>query len=298
MVLSVLVSVILMFSIMLVIIVSFIKFTVINPKTYLKVLESKDIHNKIHDTIEGNIAYDLTVNNISNDVKDNVITLEEVKSEVDSVVRETVLYLKSGENNIKPVNADIYSERFNNNLKDFIKDNSIHISSEVQEHLNILEDDVKHTIKNELQIINTDVVTKSSAVSKVIRLIDLVTNKLFFILIIVSIVLALSLALIWKKNFVESTRWIGNSFLSAGSLIAIVFFSGYVSKFYGNRVINTVYIKDFIGFIIKHFLVVLTTYGLVAIIVGLLLLIPQIKYSIKRSKMVRRRRTHVDNSSL
>lgn len=295
---SVVLSMLMMFSITLTIMVSFFKFTVVNPNTYLNILESKEIYNRIYDTIQGNMAYALTVNNISNDVKENVISLEEVKTEVSNIVRETGLYFKTGENNIKPVNTEIYSERFNSNLKEFIKDNSIHINSELEEHLKALEDDVAFIINNELQIINVDTVVKSSTVNKVITLINLYTNKVLLLLIIVSIVLALSLILIWKKNFVESTRWIGNSFISAGALITIVFFSGYISKFYGNIVINIEYIRNFIGFIIKHFLLVLTNYGVVSIIIGLLLLIPQIKYSIKRSKMVRKRRRVVDVNNI
>ena len=173
MALSAVIAMVMMFSITLTIIISFVNFTVLNPNAYLNILESKEIHNRIYDTIQGNMAYALTVNNISNEVKENVISLEEVKTEVNNIVRETVLYFKTGENNIKPVNADVYSERFNNNLKEFIKNNSIHVNSELEEHLKILEEDVKIVIDNELQIINIDVIVKSSAVNKVITLINL-----------------------------------------------------------------------------------------------------------------------------
>lgn len=298
MALSIVIAMIMMFSITLTIIVSFINLTVLNPNTYLNILESKEIHNRIYDTIQGNMAYALTVNNISNEVKENVITLEEVKTEVNNIVRETVLYFRTGENNIKPVNTDVYAERFNNNLREFIKNNSIHINSELEEHIKILEEDVRLVIDNELRIINIDVIVKSSEVNKVITLINLYINKVFLLLITISIVLALSLVLIWKKNFVESTRWIGNSFISSGALVAIVFFSGYVSKFYENVVINIEYIRNFVGFVIEHFLVVLTNLGIISITIGLLLLIPQIKYSIKRSKMVRKRRYYVESNWL
>ena len=297
MALSVVISMLMMFSIMCTIIVAFIKFTVFNPDTYLNILDSEEIHERIYDTIQGNMAYALTINNISNDVKDNVISLEEVKTEVDNIVREFVLYLKTGENNIKPVNTEVYADRFNNNLMAFIKDNSIHINDEVKEHLEILEEDVKIVVNNELQIINIDEVVKLSPVNKIATLVSLYMDKVFNILISTSVVLALLLLIIWGKNFVEATRWIGNSFISAGLLIDIVFFSGYVSKFYGNIVISIEYIRNFIGFVIKEFLIVLTTYGVVALVIGLILLIPQINYSIKRSKMIRKRRT-VDDSAL
>lgn len=297
MALSVVISMLMMFSIICTIIVSFIKFTVFNPDTYLNILDSEEIHERIYDTIQGNMAYALTINNISNDVKDNVISLEEVETEVNNIVRDFVMYLKTGENNIKPVNTDIYADRFNDNLKAFIKDNSIHINNELKEHLEVLEEDVKIVINNELQIINIDEVVKLSAVNKIATLVSLYMDKVFFALVGSSVVLALLLVLIWRKNFVEATRWIGNSFISAGLLITIVFFSGYVSKFYGNIVISIEYIRNFIGFVIKEFLLVLTTYGVAALVVGLLLLIPQINYSIKRSKMIRKRRT-VDDSVL
>lgn len=297
MALSVVISMLMMFSIMCTILVSFLKFTVFNPDTYLNILDSEEIHERIYDTIQGNMAYALTINNISNDVKDNVISLEEVKTEVNNIVRDFVLYLKTGENNIKPVNTDIYADRFNNNLMRFIKDNSIHVNSELKEHLEILEEDVKIVINNELQIINIDEVVKLSPVNKIATLVSLYMNKVFTILISASVVLALLLVIIWGKNFVEATRWIGNSFISAGLLITIVFFSGYVSKFYANIVISIEYIRSFIGFTIKEFLLVLTIYGVVALGIGLILLIPQINYNIKRSKMIRKRRT-VDNSVL
>lgn len=295
MALSVVISMLMMFSIMCTILVSFLKFTVFNPDTYLNILDSEEIHERIYDTIQGNMAYALTINNISNDVKDNVISLEEVKTEVNNIVRDFVLYLKTGENNIKPVNTDIYADRFNNNLMRFIKDNSIHVNSELKEHLEILEEDVKIVINNELQIINIDEVVKLSPVNKIATLVSLYMNKVFTILISASVVLALLLVIIWGKNFVEATRWIGNSFISAGLLITIVFFSGYVSKFYANIVISIEYIRNFVGFTIKEFLLVLTTYGVAALVIGLILLIPQINYSIKRSKMIRKRRTVGDS---
>ena len=177
---SFIISILLMLSIIVSILSLSVNFIILKPNTYYNVLEKKNIYNEIYNVVNDNISYALTLSNLSQDINKDIISEDEVKAEVESFVGEIIKYLRTGINNISKVNIDIYMERFDKNLNEFFKNNSIVITDEVKAEINTLENDVKQIIQNELQIVNVDVINDSAIFSKVTKITSLFAAKLYF----------------------------------------------------------------------------------------------------------------------
>lgn len=286
--LSFIISILLMLSTIVSLLSLSVKFIILNPNTYYKVLEKEEIYKEIYNVVDDNISYALTLNNLSQDIKNDIVSVDEVKLEVDRSISEIIGALKTGVTDVSKINIDTYMERFDNNLNKFFQDNSIVITNEIKAEINLLESDVKQIIQNELQIINVDVVNNNAIFAKVAKLTSLFVNKLYFGPIVFVVIFTLLLFAVWKSDYVRLLQWIGNSFISSGLMIFLIFFSGYISKFYEYTAINTLYLKNFLSSIIKTYLGTLSLWGIYLIVIGLILIIPKVKQAIKLSKMKRK----------
>lgn len=286
--LSFIISILLMLSIIVSILSLSVNFIILNPNTYYKVLDKRNIYNEIYNVVDDNISYVLTLNNLSQDIKNDIISEEEVKLEVKGFVSDIMKYLRTGVNDISKVNIDTYIERFDNNLNEFFKNNSIIVNNETKEEINSLENDVTQIIQSELQIVNVDIINNNDVFNKVTKITSLFTSKLYFAPIILVLVFILLLFAVWRSDYVRLLQWIGNSFISAGLMIFLIFFSGYISKFYEYISISTIYLRTFVSSIIKSYLGILSLWGVLSIIIGIILIIPKVRQDIKIGKMRRK----------
>ena len=286
--LSFIISILLMLSIIVSILSLSVNFIILNPNTYYKVLDKRNIYNEIYNVVDDNISYVLTLNNLPQDIKNNVISEAEVKSEVKGFVSDIMKYLRTGVNDISKVNIDTYIERFDNNLNEFFKNNSIVVNNEIKEEINSLENDVTQIIQSELQIVNVDIINNNDVFNKVAKITSLFTSKLYFAPIIFVLFFILLLFAVWRSDYVRLLQWIGNSFISSGLMIFLIFFSGYISKFYEYISISTIYLRTFVSSIIKSYLGILSLWGVLAIIIGVILIIPKVRQAIKTGKMKRK----------
>ena len=285
---SFIIGILLMFSIVLSAISLFTKFVVLNPEKYINILEEKQIYTKMYEFLDGNLGYALIVKNIDADVKDDIISEEELKIEVNSFVRNLMNFLTTGINNIGEFNVDKYSSRLDENLNNYIRENSIFINNNIENEINILKDEINQVIKSELEIINTDIIVNSSTGIILSKIIKLFVNGFYLIPVIMVGVLIVILNFIWKKDMIRFMQWTGNGTIAAGLFLFLVFFSGYISGFYNNVSIYTIYLRDFVSSLIKNWMLILWLYGMVIIVLGTLMLIPLIKSYIKRSKMTKK----------
>lgn len=287
--LSFIISILLMLSIIVSILSLSVNFIILNPNTYYKVLDKRNIYNEIYNVVDDNISYVLTLNNLPQDIKNNVISEAEVKSEVKGFVSDIMKYLRTGVKDISEVNVDTYIERFDNNLNEFFKNNSIVVNNEIKEEINSLENDVTQIIQSELQIVNVDIINNNDVFNKVTKITSLFTSKLYFApIIFVLVFILLLLFAVWQSDYVRLLQWIGNSFISSGLMIFLIFFSGYISKFYEYISISTIYLRTFVSSIIKSYLGIVSLWGVLAIIIGVTLIIPKVRQSIKTGKMKRK----------
>lgn len=149
-----------------------------------------------------------------------------------------------------------------------------------EEKLNIIEnklsDKAGTIIDNEIQKMNLEKLMESSMFQKVAKITSLF-SKMFWLVMILPIILILILFKVNEWNMYSSLKYVGSGFMLAGVVLFAIFYGGYISQFYENININTVYFKDIISETMKHFLIVLSTAGVVTFALGVISFIPAIK---------------------
>ena len=434
---SIIIEILLIFSIMLAVLAIFFKVIVLNENTYTDILNKNNTYEQVKESIYIKIDALLNTKNVDYDIKESIITEDDIKREADNVISGFIQYLKTGENNIKPIDSEIYKQRvsdilhsiiggivkpntnelsFNDNLQGrnivsienklefntmlLIKDNSkdeqdqIEVEklmtqseaearvreilrqkglteeqaiekatkkgiteeqalkilagygitidgksesevngassqnsnnnqiqsdnsngsskkssdkttgdskketssnsqtenainqipdekstkSELDRVLNKLVDEAGSLIEKEVEKINMDKILEFSIIQKLAKITSII-YKMFWIFMILPIILMTILIKINGKDFNSSLKSISNGFLLAGLILFGIFFGGYALKVYEKLNINIVYLKDVVSYTINHFLIILSTCGIITFIVGLFLFIPTIKKS-------------------
>lgn len=285
---SFIIGTLLMFSIIISVLSMFTKFILLNPDKYINVLEKNSIYTQMYDFLDGNLEYALAINSIDISVKDGVITEDELKLEVNSFIRSFFNYFTTGVNEFKEVDIDKYISRFNENLDNYIKENSIFLNDNAKRELESLKVEISQIIKSELELLNKDIIVNSSVGNIAVKATKLFVSGFYLAPIALVLVLILILNFIWKSNIMRFLQWVGNSLISSGLFIFILFFSGYISGFYNNVIIDIIYLREFISNLIKGWMETLSVIGLCICIFGIFMLIPLIKNYIKRSKMIKK----------
>lgn len=121
---NVVLEILLMASIMLAVLSVFFKYVLLNEATYLNIFNESGTYRELKDYIYEKIDKVLSSKGINIDIKESIITEDDVKKEADNVVHELLEYLKTGENNVKPMDTSIYKQRVSDML-DSIMDNMI-----------------------------------------------------------------------------------------------------------------------------------------------------------------------------
>ncbi len=432
---SLVIEILLIFSIMLAVLSIFFRVIILNKNTYTNILEKNNTYAQVTGAIHDKIDALLSAKNINYDIKESIITEDDIRNEADNVISGFIQYLKTGENNIKPIDAKLYKQRvsdilhstidsivkpntndlsFNSNVltenvvsmgneikfnnmivskeksnvgqtsievqklmtkdeaeakvRDILKekglteeqaiekarkrgmteeqalkiladygitiddkseenesksevnepkaessDNSNGSSKQGSDNItenpgkepsansqtentinktpthksvqspldsiaNKLLDEAGSSIEKEVEKIDMNKILESSKFQKLAK-ISYIIYKMFWLIMIMPILLIAILIKINGKDINSSLKYIRNAFLLAGLILFATFFGAYILKVYEKININTVYFKEVISYAIKHFLIVLSTYGLVTFIVGLFLFIPKIKKS-------------------
>jgi hypothetical protein len=110
-----------MFSIILAMLSVFFKYVVLDKNTYLKILNEKGTYAQVTESIYTKIDNMLRSKNINVDIKESIITEEDIKSQTDDIISGFIDYLKTGKNNIKPIDSEIYKQRVRDVLGSIIK---------------------------------------------------------------------------------------------------------------------------------------------------------------------------------
>ncbi|AWK51268.1 hypothetical protein DIC82_09635 [Clostridium beijerinckii] len=425
---SLIVEILLMFSIMLSVLSIFFKVVVLNENTYINILNENNIYNQVKESVYNKIDALLSDKNINYDIKELIITEDDIKREADNVISGFIQYLETGENNIKPIDVELYKQRvkdimrnvikptkndlsFNGNLqientvckenelkynnmiaykeqskigqssakvekimtqseaeakvRDLLKqkglteeqaikkatekgiteeqalrilagygitidensdaegnqstsessdnsgvstkqgsdnttknfsgeassngqtENTINekqadksVKSQLDSVLNKLLDEAGSNIEKEIEKINVNNILESGKFKQLTQVTSII-YKMFWMFMILPIVLIAILIKINSKDMISGIRYVRNAFLLAGLILFAIFFGAYALKVYEKLNINIVYLKDVISYTMKHFLIILSTYGIVTFIIGLFMFMPTIKKSNK-----------------
>jgi hypothetical protein len=425
---NLIVELLLVFSIMFAALAIFVKCIVLNKNTYTNILNKNNVYEQVKASVYDKIDAALKAKNIDYDIKEDIITEDDIRREADNIISGFVEYLETGENNIKPIDTEVYKQRvadilhsiignviepsnndlsFNDNLliqnmsytgnkqafnemivvkekskvgqdaldierlmtrdeaearvREILKqkglteeqaikkatekgiteeqalkiladygitideqpegnestakdsgnsqdkidngsnssiqnsdnvatDNRVSsnnqaggtssqtpadksIKSQLDSIENKLLDQAGNTIEKEVEKINLDKMLSSSKLEKIAKVTSIIYKMFWFIMVLPVIFITI----LFKINGRDSRlglKHIRNAFLLAGLILSAVFLGAYVFKVYEKVNINPVYIKETISYAIKHFLIVLSTYGIIIFVIGLFMFIP------------------------
>jgi hypothetical protein len=74
-------------------------------------LDRNNVYGQVKESIYNKIDSVLSAKNINYDIKESIITEDDIKREADSAITGIIEYLETGENNIKPIDTHIYKQR-------------------------------------------------------------------------------------------------------------------------------------------------------------------------------------------
>lgn len=108
---SIIIEVLLMLSIMFGVLCIFFQAVILNRNTYTKILEKSNAYEQVKESIYSKIDAILSAKNINYDIKESIITEDDIKREADTAIPGIIDYLKTGKNNIQPVDTEVYKQR-------------------------------------------------------------------------------------------------------------------------------------------------------------------------------------------
>lgn len=131
---NLIIEVLLVFSIIIAVLAMFLKVVVLNEKTYTNILNKNNTYEQVKETIYNKIDALLSAKNINYDIKESIITEDDIKREADNIISGFIQYLKTGENNVKPIDVEPYKQRVKDIIGNIIKPtkNDLSYNSNVQ----------------------------------------------------------------------------------------------------------------------------------------------------------------------
>lgn len=108
---SVIITILLVCSIIFAVLSIFLRVIVLNKNTYTNILDKNNTYEQITTSVYDKIDAILSAKNINYDIKESIITEDDIRKEADAMISGLIDYLETGENNIKPLNTEIYKQR-------------------------------------------------------------------------------------------------------------------------------------------------------------------------------------------
>lgn len=281
--LSFVVSLISMFLILLASFSFFLDRVILNEKTYIRALEKEKIYEQVELYINENIEYLLVSSNIPENVLDGIILKDEIEDVFCDYIYYTVGFMKNGSGEIEALNTPIYEERINGKINTFLRENNMYVGAEFNDNLDEFKGTILNVINSSLQIIDLNVLSNSSMIKMIAKLSSLISGiKLFAALVLGVVLLSVCQFTIWsKRRRARRYAWIGYPFISAGIIIFLIGFSGYLSGFYKHIAIGVLYLKNIITSIIQAYLLNFTYIGTALIIIGVVFMAAYWKHLFK-----------------
>ena len=282
-IISFIISLVLMFLVLATSFTLFFRATILNPKTYVNVIEKHNLYNGIYENIYENIDYLVLTNNMPEDTLDGVIYEDEIKQVVDDYIYYVVGFMKNEGSEIPAVNMEIYESRINEKIDNFLNNNSEYINDDFRSNIEDMNTTILNIIKSDLEVINLNQLSKSSVVKAIAKISTILNSGILMVIIFAMIILVSSLyIIIWRRRKSRRFAWIGYSFMSSGLLVFLIGLSGYISGFYDNFAIAIPYIATAISLIMRKCLLSLTFIGFIVLVIGLCFMSVYWKHLYKR----------------
>lgn len=152
-------EVMLTFSIILLVISIFLRSIVLDKNTYLNILGKNNTYSYIKDAVYEKMDKTLG-SSIDNNIKESIISEEDIKREADSLIGSFILYFKTGENNIQPIDMKIYKDRVENVIDSMLT--SFSASSDEKDYPKVIHGDSTVAKTTGLQFNNMVVIKEKS----------------------------------------------------------------------------------------------------------------------------------------
>lgn len=273
-IITVLLSLCLMFVIMLICLLSSLP-TFLTPKTYHETLEQVNAYTLIQESIQNSLDDLLLINNISRETLSEFVTVEEVKQVVSQDVDALLAWLNGTGPQLSALEMSQYEARFDERMATFFRDNQYYLNDTEKQDVEVMKQSVMNMIRGNLRLLDFDVLTQTAPFTVIPKLIQFVDINLIVMgLGIIVVIISTILLIMSRRQITEALLWIGNSILAGGLIIFTLFFSGIQSGFYKHIAIQVTYLRQTIGLLIEAWFTTLYRFGLIAIGLGVLILLP------------------------
>lgn len=279
---TILVSITLMFIIMGLCLLSSLP-TFMNPSTYLNVMEQVGIYQMIQENIQNSLDDLMLINNIDRQTMNQFITIHEVKEMVNEDVYNLFMWLDGTGSQIEALNLTTYESRFDERLATFFRDNHYYLDDEQKQDVASIKQAMLQIINGNIRVLKLEEITSISMLNKLTSLIQVMNIKIVACaLVIVGLLLTALLVLLSPRSRRKNRRkkvevgllWSGYGIVAGGLFVFIIFFSGLLSGFYQNIAIQVNYLHNSLSRLIETALKMLSSYGLMAVALGVILMLP------------------------
>ena len=282
-IISFIISLMLMFLVLATSFTLFFRATILNPKTYINVIEKHNLYNDIYENIYANIDYLVLSNNMPEDTLDELIYEEDIKQVVDDYIYYVTGFMKNEASEIPTISMEIYEARINDKIDAFLDKYSEYINDDFKNNIEDMKVTILNIIKSDLEVINLNQLSKSSAIKTIAKISTILNGGMLIVIMFAMIILvSSSYILIWRKRKFRRFAWIGYSFMSSGLLVLLIGLSGYISGFYDNFAIAIPYIATGMSLIMRKCLLSLTFIGFIVLVIGLCFMSVYWKHLYKR----------------
>lgn len=282
---SFIISFLLMIMVIASILVVFLKDTLLNDEYYIRVLDKQNVSRSVYDEIKKQLEYPLLANNIPRDLLDGVISEQEVRNEIEDIVVDICEYFRGDKKSVEKFNAEKYKNRCSEALNKYLTDKKIDLTEESKKDLAAIIDDSAEVVSTEIEWMNYSKLCSTNAVSSIRdKIIFLDDRSIIYALGVLQVACIVLLFLMWKNRKHRACAWLGYSLISAGLMLFIVFFSGYVSGFYENINFLQPQLKIVICEVLETMMVSLSKYGAIIAVLGIVFLSVYWRHLYRRNK--------------
>lgn len=254
-----------------------------NPSTYLNVMEQAGIYQMIQENIQNSLDDLMLINNIDRQTMNQFITIHEVKEIVNEDVYRFFMWLDGTGSQMEALNLTTYESRFDERLATFFRDNHYYLDDEQKQDVASMKQAMLQIINGNIRVLKLEEITKLSMLNKLTSLIQVMNVRIVACaLVIVVLILTAFLVLLSPRSRRKNRRkkvevgllWSGYGIVAGGLFVFIIFFSGLLSGFYQNIANQVNYLHNSLSRLIETALKMLSGYGLLAVGLGVILMLP------------------------
>lgn len=295
-IITVLLSLCLMFVIMLICLLSSLP-RFLEPQTYHDALKEARAYADIQESIQGSLEDVMLLNNIDRQVVEEFVSIDEVKQFVSQDVDAMLAWLNGSGQQIEALDLSSYELRFDERMANFFRDNQYYLDDDSKADVEVMKENALQIIKGYLRLVDFEELTASASLTKVTKIIGMINFNLMIggLIVIALALVGLIIACAprtmrrrsstseenkktprrkSRKKIEDGLLWSGYGMLAGGLITFIIFFSGVQSGFYHYTAILVTYLKSCIAILIEEWFTSLYLYGLLAAGVGILFIIP------------------------